>query len=531
MYDIILFGDMPDLDTYSRSTGCHRLATELRKHNYSVLVVDYGNYINLDRFKQLIDLIVGPNTLFVGFSSTWYPWQLTNGDYAINEPSKPHNKYTGPVIDDSIQVNFAKHAIVQYTEYIRKANNNTKIILGGSKVYMYFLPLIDNFFIGYSDTMIIDYANSLSGRGQKRLFSKIVDYDSKARDSNWDFRDAVIEYPEESFILPTETLLLEVGRGCRFRCSFCSYPLIGEKNTDLYLKHEEVLYNELYNNYIKHGVTKYVIVDDTFNDSTEKLERVLSVVKRLPFKPKFWCYCRIDLIATHNEHIQLLKDIGIREVYFGIETFNVKAGRTIGKGMNPDRIKRTLEQCHSVWGRQVNIMTGLICGLPNDNVSDFENSCRYFDNTNGPVGHVNVTPLRIFKYKNDYWNKYKFKAEFESNAEQYGYTWPDENIPWYWIKNDGTDVTDYYIANELAVKWQNILDKHYTFLRCFFYTSCLLDNRFDYDILMELSSTDEFNNHIGNTDIRESMRTQIEEYYFKPLFSFITSKRHQILGD
>ena len=42
-YDVVLFGDMPDLESYSRSTSCHRLASELRLHGYSVLVIELSN--------------------------------------------------------------------------------------------------------------------------------------------------------------------------------------------------------------------------------------------------------------------------------------------------------------------------------------------------------------------------------------------------------------------------------------------------------------------------------------------------------
>lgn len=52
MYNVILFGDMPDLKTYSRSSGAHRIATELRSYGYSVLVVDFSNYIFLNVLKR-----------------------------------------------------------------------------------------------------------------------------------------------------------------------------------------------------------------------------------------------------------------------------------------------------------------------------------------------------------------------------------------------------------------------------------------------------------------------------------------------
>ena len=525
MYDIILFGDMPDLEAYGRSTGCHRLATELREHGYSVLVVDFISHITLDRFKKIINLAVGPNTLFVGFSTQWFPFKMVPGEYSISEPSKPHNKYMGPApSNDSLPIYFAKEIPNVLFDHIRLTNPRTRIVLGGFKIYMYsHLKGIDNFFIGYSDTMIVDYANSLSGKGPKRIFNTFIDYDKKAQQNSWDFRRSKISYNYESFILHSETLTLEVGRGCRFNCKFCSYPLIGQKNVKDYLKHEECLFNELLDNFTKWGIYKYMIVDDTFNDSTEKLEMVDRAIKRLPFKPIFWCYARIDIMATHPEQITLMKNIGVRSIYFGIETLSKKTGSQIGKGMAASKILSTLEKCREEWGDSVWIMTGLICGLPYDTIEDFENSCRYFDRPDRPVDHINVTPLRIFKQE-DYM-KYRFNSEFEINADKYGYEWPHESV-WRWIKND-TDIDSYDTACELAVKWQERLDTHNGIFRFYFHQSCLVDEKFNFENLMSIKTYQEWGEKIGDVDFIDENRKQIEQLYLNPLIEFLIARKSQ----
>lgn len=530
MYDIILFGDMPDLETYSRSSGAHRIATELRQHGYSVLVVDFSNYINFDRFSRIIDLAVGENTLAVGFSTTWFSFILPDGTMSHREPSKPKSRFN-PLSENSsecLSSEFGGPNTKHYFEKIKEKNPKTRIILGGAKAFMYLtLPGVDNVFIGHSETMIIEYMDSLSGKGPKRIWNKIIDHDKKAQAPTWDFRKSNISYEPESFILPSETLLLEVGRGCRYNCKFCSFPLIGQKNIKDYLKFEECLYNELMSNWNKWGTWKYIIVDDTFNDSTEKLEMVKRVVDRLPFKPAFWCYLRLDVIAVHPEQIQLVKDIGIREVYFGIETLNREAGKVIGKGMDPKRITDTLEECARVWGHDTWIMTGLICGLPKDNAIDFEKSCEYFDRPDRPVGHINVTPLRIVRY-GDY-TKYRFNASFELEAEKYGYSFPHELEFWRWIKDDGTDIDTYEKAVELSNKWQKKLDVHITIYRNFFYRSCINSEKYNFNKLMSIKTREEFQNYFGNDDIKDLMKKQIEKEYFEPLIHFLKNKSNVTL--
>lgn len=525
MYDIILFGDMPDLTTYSRSSGSHRIATELREHGYTVLVVDFSNYIDINRFSEIVELAVGKNTLAVGFSTTWFPFKLPDGTATHREPSKPKSRFN-PASEnykDSLSMEFGSIEVEKYFDKIKEINPKTKIILGGAKAYMYInLPKLDNVFIGHAETMVVEYMDSLSGKGLKRIWNKIIDHDKKAQNNTWDFRKSRISYEPESFILPSETLLLEVGRGCRFNCKFCSFPLIGQKNISDYLKFEENLYRELLDNWNNFGTWKYIIVDDTFNDSTEKLEMVKRIVDRLPFNPAFWCYMRLDIIVNNREHIQLAKDIGVREVYFGIETLNREAGKSIGKGMDPQRITDTLEECAKVWGHDTWIMTGLICGLPNDNIVDFEKSCKYFDRPDRPVGHINTTPLRIIKHTE--FTKHRFNAAFELEAEKYGYEFPYEDVPWRWIKKDGTDIDTFEKATELAVKWQTKLDSHIKFKRNFFYISCIDDPKYNFNKLMSFREASEFYNYLGPDSIQELMRMQIEEKYFNPLLTFLKTR-------
>lgn len=523
MYDVILFGDMPDLTTYARSSGSHRIATEIREHGYSVLVVDFANYINYDRFKQIVELAIGTNTLAVGFSTTWFPFVLPDGSSVQREPSKPSIRFNleSNNSEECLPAEFSTSEIKKYVDLIKQLNSKTKVILGGSKVFMYLHTPVDACFIGHAETMIIDYLDSISGKGPKRIFNKIIDYDKKAQNKTWDFRKSKIAYEPESFILSSETLILEVGRGCRFNCKFCSYPLIGQKNVKDYLKFELCLYNELMDNYNRWGTTRYIIVDDTFNDSTEKLEMMKQVIDRLPFTPAFWCYMRLDLIVADPRQIQLAKDIGVREVYFGIETLNREAGKVIGKGLDPKRITDTLELCAKEWGPEVWIETGLICGLPKDSVETFEASCSYFDRVDRPVGNVNVTPLRIIKHF-DY-TKYRFNAEFELNADKYGYAFPNDSVPWAWTKDDGTDINTFEKATEVAVKWHKKLTSHIKLYKSFFYVSCL--EGIEYNDLMKLSTQEEYNEYIGGRDIKQAMHEQIESKYFVPLLNFLISRK------
>jgi hypothetical protein len=83
------------------------------------------------------------------------------------------------------------------------------------------LKNVDHVVFGIAETMTIDLLDKLSGKS-KRIFNKYIDHDRKAHADTWDFRESSTRYTELDLIQPQETLNLEIGRGCRFKCAFCN---------------------------------------------------------------------------------------------------------------------------------------------------------------------------------------------------------------------------------------------------------------------------------------------------------------------
>ena len=50
-----------------------------------------------------------------------------------------------------------------------------------------------------------------------------------------------------------------------------------------------------------------------------------------------------DLIASRPQDRELMAEIGFWGHYYGIETLNHESGKTIGKGINPDKLKTELK--------------------------------------------------------------------------------------------------------------------------------------------------------------------------------------------
>lgn len=526
-FNVILFCDTPEHATKTRGYGTHRLASHIRANGYTCLVVDFSSVITWEMYNEILEATVDSNTYMVGFSTTFMPQRLPGSPPSTEVPGRfrrdtdsarfdeeARTIYTGCLIAD-----FANGHAEGWLNRVKEISPTTKVVLGGSGLGFYTDVVgADNLMFGLSETMVIDYLNSVSKRGKRRFFNRVLDYDHKAQAPVWDFRESMTTYTEYDFIKPNETLSLEIGRGCRFKCTFCSYPLIGQKNIDDYVKFADALKEELMDNYTKWGTTQYYIMDDTFNDSTEKLQIVKDVLDSLPFKIKFWCYLRLDLLAAHPEQVQMLKDMGIQQTYFGIETFHPKASKVIGKGMSAEKRKKALDHCKEVWGNDVHIQAGFMVGLPHEPEESIAATAEYLRDPECPVHQAWIFPINI--YNSNEKTPWIYKSEFDSNWDKYGYYFEE---PWTyqnctaWYKDDDTTINSQHEASVVASRWDNTVPKR-LYSGDFYKSSLNHPILKDRELTKKMSSA-EYEAFVETLSLEDIFYDTVMNEYFNPLLS------------
>ena len=530
MFNVILFTDAPYPHHKIRGYGVHRIASQIRVAGYTCLVVDFSSALTFDRYKEIIDASVGPETLMVGFSTTWLPyrWPELPGEFTNQIPGHhigvEHelSNLKEEMHDwrkDNLVVKFGKNEVEDFLQYPKTINPKLKIVLGGAKADFYMdLQNVDHVIFGIAETMTIDLLDKLSGKS-KRIFNKFIDHDRKAHADTWDFRESSTRYTELDFILPQETLTLEVGRGCRFKCAFCNFPLIGQKNVNDYLKYPSIIRDELLENYERWGTTKYFIVDDTFNDSTEKLEMLVKVMRDLPFKIKFWCYTRIDLLAAHPEQIDLLKELGVAETFFGLETFNDQSSKTIGKGMPSSRRKDTLYKAKEIWGDRVWMEGGFMIGLPYETQASWRTTVDWLKQSDCPLDISTCYPVNIVK-KSDR-NQWFPTSWFDNNYEKFGYEFPHGGVEGMlaWEKHDSTDINSFVQAQEIADATTKELASYQRVRQGDFYASS-----FAHPLLKDREATlsmtkEDYSKMINQIDFNLLFHEHTTTDYFNPLIA------------
>jgi radical SAM superfamily enzyme YgiQ (UPF0313 family) len=446
--DVLIFTGGTDIGFF-RPLGAYRIATELRNYGYSVQVVDMFPFLlqdSLDVYQKIIQKFVGPNTLWVGFSSTFF----LNRRTILESLKEKKTRDSDSVFQfDDGGLSIPEEFIMPLREIILARNHKCKLVMGGAKASARMGRVIDIYVEGYADSSIIKMTRWLEGknpffqfsRNRDRFSISVID-DPKA--AHFDFVNSETRWHTSDHIMPNEALPIELSRGCIFSCSFCSYPLNGKKKID-YIRDPEILIDEMTRNYELYGTTQYLYGDDTHNDSAEKLEILYNqVYSRLPFKINFYTYLRLDLLAAKPHTLQLLLDSGLRGCFFGIESLNYESAKAIGKGIKSHKVLDTLYRIKEEWKDEVITAAGFIVGLPHDTAESIREWTDVITKPDFPLNSVSIYPLSMPKIS----ELKLWKSDLELNPEKYGYHYPDDNRPRYWA-NETTGMT-FELANEIA---------------------------------------------------------------------------------
>lgn len=343
MYGII-FNGMTSEDLI-RQPGGFRLATYLRRLGWDIEVVDY---LTMWEVADLMDFIKIRNQqkpiLWIGFGTT-YCYRHNNVRMLIN--------------------------------FVKENFPHIKILAGGNAPMKIDIGA-DYYIYGFGERATEAVLRYEFSNGEVPISKPLFDgvfIDALTNYPAWPLDDYINEYQDVDFIEPTDVLGMEFGRGCRFKCKFCNFPVLGLKE-DTSMS-EEAIYSYLQTMYDKWGVTSYSVADETINERTSKLEKISNAVQRCSFDPNFAAFTRIDLFNRYPEQVELLAGARVWSQFYGIETLNHQSGKIIGKGLDPEIIKKLMLDTKNYFKKYLGLYRGtasLISGLPYETEETLENT-------------------------------------------------------------------------------------------------------------------------------------------------------------
>ena len=330
--------------SHTRSLGPYRIAHYLRQNNWDVEVIDYCAHWTQNELIELCLSRINSKTKFIGFSSLFTGW--------------------------------TKHINV-FSQFVRKMYPHIYQISGSSSLPNLDMPSVDYHVYGFGERALIETLQYLFSNGtEPEYFNQ---FETKVIDASkypaYPMSEYTVLYEDRDFIQPWEFLSIETARGCKFKCSFCNFSVLGVKGD--YSTSAESFERQLKQNYDKWGIKNYVIAEETFNDRTEKVEKFSKVVKKLNFNPWFGAYIRADLLISRKNEPEFLADMNVFGQFYGIETFNTKTAKAIRKGMDRNKMKAGLLDIKKYYESITDKYRGnisLITGLPYESRDSIYNS-------------------------------------------------------------------------------------------------------------------------------------------------------------
>lgn len=309
-----------------RLLGPYKVARQSRAAGYSTQVIDFVQFMPDNVVIDLLDKLVDKNTLV--------------------SVSVSHLLYFDTAPDTLM---FKVQSLVDYV----KNKYQCKILIGGYNAALWkdFLRA-DYILPNKCENDIGPFLDKIKNNGIAKY--RVPHYDITTCDFKWHERD---------FVQPNETLPLETSRGCIFKCKFCGFENLGKRPGTL-IRDMSLIRDELVENYERWGVTRYQLLDDTFNDDMIKVEQWARMSQSLPFKLEYTAHLRGDLVQRHTDSAAMLVESGLRGCHLGVETLHKQASKAIAKPWSGTKAREWIPEIQKTTWKDVNVTVNIILGLP-----------------------------------------------------------------------------------------------------------------------------------------------------------------------
>jgi predicted RNase H-like nuclease len=404
---IILFNESPHYP--NRSVGVYRIATVLRRHGVEVEVIDFMSAWEKNGENSLFELLdTFENVEWWGFS----------GKFPLSDGSKTKIPGNSAEILGAYYLFTSKEFEERLIDYIRSRNGT--IVVGGPNAYPLRKVLPEKFADilcdGYADNGVIAIHDHIVDAAELKYTDE---YGFKVVDCNKDYGDIDlnnidVEYSETDFLEEDDIFPIEITRGCIFQCAFCTHTHTGKK-AGTYIRSKESIKKDIVDRYTKYKTTQFMFVDDTFNDSIEKMEMIAEIRQETGIPFEFWSYGRLDLLRSQPRMVDLIGETGWSSITFGVETFNRSSGKAIGKGADPEKLKEFLLHLRERYPDLL-IRVNIIIGLPDDTEESANETVQWFLDNPKVCSKISVKQLAIFAKEGR-----RIVGKIGENLDKYGY--------------------------------------------------------------------------------------------------------------
>lgn len=400
---------------HPRAIGPYVLASKARRAGFTCQVIDF--FTSLNHLSDILEKVIGPETLLVGISGTFLRIKTPSHKMAL---SYTPDYFSGYLWMETLQE--LSDWLQDLRSLIHRRNSRAHLVLGGAKALTSALnpemqTVFDFYVIGKGESFFVELIQQLQkgeeppfGTYQKARFLHEASY-RKSTDSI----ESILWSPSD-IIQKNESLPVEIAKGCLYNCKFCNFDKQGSLKQEMGLLKDHLIRNhELF------GTRVYSFCDDCFNDTRAKVESFCNMFLSLPFPIEWVSYARVDVAVKFPQTLDLMIESGARGLFWGLESFDPKVARNVGKGTDPNLVKEMLLRLKNTHGDRVISTGSFIVGLPGETEESLWNTNRWLIETRAlhdtAYFVLNLKPYseRLDKTVIDY-------ADFSRNPEKYGFS-------------------------------------------------------------------------------------------------------------
>jgi len=335
--------------------GLLALAASLRSNNYSVRIYKpWKRLLNQDDYQKVALEVLHNHPKIIGFS-TWcisYPTSLKLAQTIKSlEPEIPI-VFGGPQASILDRETLSQYSFI---DYILRGEADNSIV-----------DLVGNLINGKSSKNI-ENIPGLTYRIPSR--NKIVRNEDTGYIANLD----TLPIPAYDLIPLNKVIKLDVGRGCPFKCTFCTTSSYFSKSYRV--KSVSRIIREMEYCYKKNGITSFGFAHDMFTLNKKFVFNLCESLKRhyrnIGQKYIWSCSARPDCVS--DELLKAMKEAGCTDIFFGIESGSDRIQKKIKKNLKLPDTYKVAETCSSLGIRMV---ASFMAGFPEETREDLNDTIK-----------------------------------------------------------------------------------------------------------------------------------------------------------
>ena len=149
------------------------------------------------------------------------------------------------------------------------------------------------------------------------------------------------------------------SRGCPHHCTFCSAATLWQNRYRV--RGVESVITEVEEVIKKYNAKKIAFYDDDFTANRKRVIEICNQIKNRNLHFQWWCNGRVSDID--EELLDIMKDSGCCQIFFGIESIDPNVLKLIKKGTSPMMIKQAIIMTKKAG---IRVTCSFIIGLPRE---------------------------------------------------------------------------------------------------------------------------------------------------------------------